>query len=58
MWGIRVQNQEGKINNQGVPELNLMGKMSWKDQGLGKNSTKLTDHVVQVVAVVLCLLMF
>ena len=30
-----------------------MGKMSWKDQGLGKNSTKLTDHVVQVVAVVL-----
>ena len=39
----------GKINSQGVPELSLMGKMSCKDKGLGKNSTKLTDHVVQVL---------
>lgn len=49
--GCRIR--KGKINNQGVPELNLMWKMSWKDQGLRENSTKLTDHVVQVVTVVL-----
>ena len=30
-----------------------MGKVSGKDQALGKNSTKLTDQVVPVVAVVL-----